>query len=393
MSLPGRQYATFAGYEARPRAIERHRRDLETRTGGNWNIGGWMPRRLTFVAALLALVLVACSGSSDGGSAVAETATPGPTTTVTPSADPAQLTLLAVADDAIVVVAPETGATIDLTTFADLGIAAGDRPRMLLVNDLLWVAAGPGRLVAVDPVSGAVAETLEFGSTQPIADFSFRGSLLWALVGTPNVDAILLAVDRASGGLVFALDPPPGSPLGALGVSEDGVWVFGGAPPSMTSISRIDPGAGLVAQAVDTGLSVAHILVEGGSVWAAGTPPGDASAGAQVVRVDAESGALLATIEVGVAIRGLAAAGGSIWVADAGTEVSGALVHRIDPATNTVVQQIKVGAAGAGGLDIIADDGRLLATNGGEQRSYVIDAMTGDVLRSFAGASFPVAFR
>ena len=348
-----------------------------------------MPRSIA-LAVLISVLLAACNDSAENGAPATVVAAP---TTMAPTAprEP-QVTLLAVSDEAILLVVPEAGAALEIIALADLGIPAdANRPRIQLIEGVLWVASGPGRLVGLDPTSGAVSATIEFGSTEPIADFAFRGSLLWVLVGMPEVDARVLAVDRVSGGLVFALEPPPGRPLGAFGVGEDGVWVVGGAPPSITSISEIDPGAGLVAQAVDTGLNVTDLLVAGGSVWAGGGSFAEFNVDARLVRIDVASGEVLATIEVGAALRGLVEAEGSIWVTDAGADQSGAMVYRIDPRTNTVVQRIEIGAAGKGRLDIIAGGGRLLAINSAEQRSYLIDATTGEVLGVVTGPDTPVA--
>src|SRR5262245_8934982 len=166
-----------------------------------------------------------------------------------------------------------------------------------------------------------------------------------------------------------------GSPNGSVAVGPGSVWaIFGDS-----SLARIEPAEGRVAERTRAGTAPAGIVVGSGSVWVSNS--GDAEVGRYSPAAFTE--APLRTFPVGGRPWGIAAGEGAIWVAnsddDSVTRIDPAsgrtepipvgrgptavavgahavwvantaagTVSRIDPATNEVVREIELGNAPAG---------------------------------------------
>jgi YVTN family beta-propeller protein len=96
------------------------------------------------------------------------------------------------------------------------------------------------------------------------------------------------------------------------------------------TVSRIDPQTNLVVETIAVGKGPRFIAAGAGAVWTLNQGDGSVS------RIDPATNKVAATIDVGVPGGGgeIAAGEGSVWVTAFEFPLS-----RIDPSTNTVVQQ------------------------------------------------------
>jgi streptogramin lyase len=222
---------------------------------------------------------------------------------------------------------PETGRVVAQIAFP------GVRMHTVTASDeAVWAIALPDSIGRrIDPATNRVAARVPFGVEAPY---------LWAAAG-----ALWIADD--SGRAIVRLDPatnrvvaryPVGD--GPAGFATDGrsVWILNHRE---NSLDRIDIASGTVTR-LASGLGPAdnaaaeRIALAAGSLWITGR-------GLDLMRVDPNTGAVLGRTEIGPAGIDVAASGGSVWVASyeavaepRGDPVLGAL-HRIDPATGTVV--------------------------------------------------------
>jgi virginiamycin B lyase len=95
-------------------------------------------------------------------------------------------------------------------------------------------------------------------------------------------------------------------------------------------VTRVDPRTNLIVETIPVGKAPRFITTGEGGVWTLNQGDGSVS------RIDPRTNKVAATIEVGVPGRGgdIAAGEGSVWVTAFEFPLS-----RIDPSTNTVVQQ------------------------------------------------------
>lgn len=139
---------------------------------------------------------------------------------------------------------------------------------------------------------------------------------------------------------VRRLDPADNSTVSTLAVGDGPLRVTIGAGSVWVaskssgegSLSRIDPLTNTVTATADTGGDPLGIIVDAGAVWVANY------VGNSVARIDPGTMAVLTTIPVGESPADLAAGAGSIWV----TNSDNPTVSRIDVATNTVTATIDV---------------------------------------------------
>src|SRR6185503_13507892 len=111
-----------------------------------------------------------------------------------------------------------------------------------------------------------------------------------------------------------------------------------------------DPSTNLVVETIPVGKSPRFIAAGAGAVWTLNQGDGSVS------RVDPKTNKVVATIEVGVPGNGgdISVGEGSVWVTSFEYPLS-----RIDPSTNTVVQQFH----GKGGDAVRAAPGALWLSN------------------------------
>jgi YVTN family beta-propeller protein len=112
-----------------------------------------------------------------------------------------------------------------------------------------------------------------------------------------------------------------------LAYGEDALWV---TSSEHNLVTRIDPHTNLIVETIAVGKTPRFIAAGGGAVWALNQGDGSVS------RIDPATNKVVATIEVGVPGGGgdIAVGEGSVWVTAFEYPLS-----RIDPSSNTVVQQ------------------------------------------------------
>jgi YVTN family beta-propeller protein len=105
------------------------------------------------------------------------------------------------------------------------------------------------------------------------------------------------------------------------------VWV---TSTERSTVARVDPHTNLIVETIPVGSSPRFIATGVGAVWTLNQGDGSVS------RIDPKTNKVAATIEVGVPGSGgdIAVGEGSVWVTAFEYPLS-----RIDPSTNTVVQQ------------------------------------------------------
>jgi YVTN family beta-propeller protein len=112
-----------------------------------------------------------------------------------------------------------------------------------------------------------------------------------------------------------------------MAFGDDSVWV---TSTEKGTVARVDPHTNLVVETIKVGPSPRFIAAAAGAVWTLNQGDGSVS------RIDPKTNKVAATIEVGVPGPGgdIAVGEGSVWVTAFEFPLS-----RIDPSTNTVVQQ------------------------------------------------------
>jgi YVTN family beta-propeller protein len=251
-------------------------------------------------------------------------------------------------------------ASIAAAALALAALIAAATAAFVLRDGAASVAVQPNQVAVIDPESGRVVSSVPVG-TRP-GPVTFGAGSVW--VGNID-DRTVTRIDagsrralrhipldnRTPSGLAFGfgavwvahgrrgqlsqIDPqfdqvsPPievggtafGSPNGVVAVDEDegSVWaVFGDS-----TLARIEPATGRVAESTRAGALPAGIAVGSGSIWVANF--GDST----VTRYSAATftEAPLETITVGRQPTGIAAGHGAVWVANSADDS----VRRIDP--------------------------------------------------------------
>ena len=292
-------------------------------------------------------------------------------------------------DDASVTVLPNSVAVIDPDTGRVVdAVPVGTSPGPITSGaGSVWVGnLGDDRTVTrIDSRDRTVLRNITLDRRTPTG-LAFGFGAVWVAHGRRGqVSSIDPQFNEPSqpievGGTAF------GSPNGSVAVGEGSVWaVFGDS-----TLARIEPAEGRVAERTRAGTVPAGIVVGSGSVWVSN------SGEAKVARYNpaAFTEAPLDTLNVGGRPTGIAAGEGAIWVAntddDSVTRIDPAsgrtepirvgkrptavavgahavwvantgagTVSRIDPATNEVEREIELGNAPAG---IVYADGFLWVT-------------------------------
>lgn len=204
--------------------------------------------------------------------------------------------------------------------------------RLAVTPDAIWAVgeapnsteATPGRLVRVDPTTGAVVANIAVG-VQPMG-VAVTATDVWVANSTSNTVS-RIDISRA---VVVATVHTPGAP-NAVVVSPEGVWIVSG---------NADSGA--------------------------------------LTRVDSSSGQTVAAIQVPAMPMAIAYVDGALWVA---SEKGDGALTKIDPATNQVEQSEQLPqvpdpfriAASGNTLAVIGENGNALD---------LVDGTTGRVKRS-----------
>jgi YVTN family beta-propeller protein len=208
----------------------------------------------------------------------------------------------------------------------------------------VWVAHGRrGQLSRIDPQFNQVTPAIDVGGTafgSPNGNVAVGSGSVWAVFG----DSTLARIEPATGGV--AESTRAGSLPAGVVVGSGFVWVSNSGEASVTRYNPAtfaeDPLDKFNVGRRPTGIAA------GGAIWVANTADNSVS------RIDPDSGAVT-PIAVGKGPTAVAAGRDAVWVANtaAGT------LSRIDPETSEVERTIEIGNAPSG---IVLADGFLWVT-------------------------------
>ena len=187
----------------------------------------------------------------------------------------------------------------------------------------IWVpSCGAHSLVRVDPETGKIQAEIPASPADSEGGIAVGAGSVW--MATDN-KGVLARVDPQANKVIARIVIPSGSYAPAF--ADGAVWI---ASTEHNRLTRIDPQSNRVVASIPIGPQPRFLTVGAGSVWALNQGDGTIS------RVDTKTNKLVATIAVGIPGRGgeIAFGDGSVWAT-----VFRIPMSRIDPATDTVVQQ------------------------------------------------------
>jgi virginiamycin B lyase len=207
----------------------------------------------------------------------------------------------------------------------------------------IWVpSCGGHSLVRVDPQTGRIQAEIPAGPADSEGGITVGGGSVWMATDKKGV---LARINPQTNKVVKKIAIPSGSYAPAF--ADGAVWI---TSTEHSLLTRVDPQSNKVVASVPIGPQPRFLTVGVGSVWALNQGDGTIS------RVDTKTNKLVATIAVGIPGTGgeIAFGEGSVWAT-----VFKIPMSRIDPATNTVVQQW----TGAGGDSIRLGHGSIWLTD------------------------------
>ena len=224
-------------------------------------------------------------------------------------------------------------------------ITPGKRPCSGLAAGFgsLWVpVCGDKTIARVDLKTGSVTATIPTGIADSEGSVVTGAGSVWLMTDTKGT---LARFDPATNKIVAEISVAPGS--FGLAFGDGAVWVTSSEKHLVT---RVDATTNLVIETIAVAKQPRFIAFGEHAVWTLNQGDGSVS------RIDPKTNKVAATIDVGVPGGGgeIAAGEGSVWVTSFGFPIS-----RIDPSSNTVVQQF----VGPGGDSIRVGLGSIWLTN------------------------------
>ena len=162
-------------------------------------------------------------------------------------------------------------------------------------RELVYVAVqdqrGRSQIVAIDPSTGRAVTKLTLSSSEAVTALDASHDAVW--VGTDS--GRVLGLDPATGAVKFARRV--GVRVISLSVSGSGVWVSLNLPAPPRSpvpgldVLRLDPATGAIA--ADTGLPMIFVATDGTSVWTLSSAPPFSSDSGLVAQINPTTGAIV----------------------------------------------------------------------------------------------------
>ena len=242
-------------------------------------------------------------------------------------------------------------------------------PDWLAIDEAVWVSNKPKDSVSrLDPKTNTGGRHDHRSARRPCSGLAAGFGSLWV----PNCgDQTMSRVDLKTGAITATIKTGIGNSEGSIVAGAGSVWLMTDAKGTL---ARFDPATNTV---------VAEIYVADGIVRARvrrGRGVGDEHRAQHRSRASIRSTNLVVeTIPVGKAPRFIAAGGGAVWTLNQGD----GSVSRIDPKTNKVVATIEVGVPGGGG-EIAVGEGSVWVT-AFEFPLSRIDPSTNTVVQQFFG--------
>jgi hypothetical protein len=244
----------------------------------------------------------------------------------------------------------------------------GGGPDWLIAGeDMMWTNAKRQDFVArMDPHSSAVVARVKV--TKPCSGLTIGAGSLWAPSCEENV---IYRIDTATNQTVAKIPVPPANTEGGIAFGAGAVWMP--TTPEGTEMARIDPATNAVTARIPLPKGSYTAVFGFGLVWVTSTETHVVSA------VHPGTNRVVATIPVDKRPRFLAAGEGHVWTLNQETGT----VSKIDPFTKSLVATIAVGVPGTGG-DIAAGEGSVWVTARTIPVSR-IDPISNTVVQQFAG--------
>ena len=217
----------------------------------------------------------------------------------------------------------------------------------------LWVpSCGSHSLVRVDTATGKVQAELPVGPADSEGGITIGAGSVWMAIDHKGV---LARIDPQANRVVAEIAIPSGSFAPAF--ADGAVWI---TSTEHNLLTCVDPQSNRVVTSIPIGPQPRFITTGAGSAWTLNQGDGTIS------RVDTKSLKLIATIEAGIPGTGgeIAFGEGSVWAT-----VFQIPMTRIDPATNSVVQQWW----GTGGDSIRVGHGSVWLTDLAHGRVWRLD--------------------
>lgn len=207
----------------------------------------------------------------------------------------------------------------------------------------LWVpSCGSHSLIRVDPQTGKIQAEIPVGPADSEGGITVGAESVWM---ASDKKGVLARIDPQTNKVADEITIPSGSFAPAF--ADGAVWI---TSTEHNLLTRVDPQSNTPVASIAIGVQPRFLTIGAGSVWTLNQGDGTIS------RVDTKSNKLIATIQAGIPGTGgeIAFGEGSVWAT-----VFEIPISRIDPATNTVVQQWK----GAGGDSIRVGHGSIWLTD------------------------------
>jgi virginiamycin B lyase len=196
----------------------------------------------------------------------------------------------------------------------------------------IWVpSCGTHALVRIDPQTGNIQALIPAGPADSEGGIAVGAGSVWMAT---DKNGLIVRVDPQTNRVVASIAIPSGSYAPAF--ADGAIWI---TSTEHNLLTRVDTQSNRVLVSIPTGPRPRFLATGAGSVWTLNQGDGTIS------RVDTKTNRLVATIAVGIPGSGgeIAFGAGSVWATVLQIPMS-----RIDPTTNTVVQQW----TGAGGDSI-----------------------------------------
>jgi virginiamycin B lyase len=240
-------------------------------------------------------------------------------------------------------------------------------PDWIAVDEAVWVSNKPkDRVMRLDPKTNTVAAAIAVGK-EPCSGLAAGFGSLWV----PNCgDRTISRVDLKTGAVMATIPTGVGNSEGSIAAGADSIWMLTDAKGTL---ARFDPATNKVVAEIYVAPGSYGLTFGEDAVWVTST---DRST---VTRIDPHTNLVVETIAVGKAPRFITTGEGAVWTLNQGD----GSVSRIDPKTNKVAATIDVGVPGGGG-DIAAGEGSVWVT-AFEFPLSRIDPSTNTVVQQFHG--------
>jgi virginiamycin B lyase len=240
-------------------------------------------------------------------------------------------------------------------------------PDWMAIDESVWVSNRPKDSIArLDPKTNTVAAVIAVGKG-PCSGLAAGFGSLWV----PNCgDKAIARVDLKTGGITATIRTGIANSEGSIATGAGSVWIM---TDTKGTLARFDPASNALVAEIYVAAGSYGLAFGEGALWVTSTDKNI------VTRVDPRTNIVVETIPVGKAPRFITTGAGAVWTLNQGD----GSVTRIDPKTNKASATIEVGVPGPGG-DIAVGEGSVWVT-AFEFPLSRIDPSTNTVVQQFAG--------